>query len=277
MTKVNRLWSNLVWSNIDSFPTIPTDCPQRNERMGWSGDISVFSRTATYGSQAGPFLARPMKAMRDVQSAAGRFADVAPVGDSFGGLLWGSAGIVVPWEAGQHCRDRRLLEENHKTMAACLSYLETAVDPRTGISSDSQPGDWLGPQNNQLGSAFLASAYRVCDLAIMARVAGIPELPSEESKYRELYLRRKELFNRTLLSRDRKAPGLIGGRRGFGGQVAVPPERKPAGSAEEIMEEGRAASGAVAVTFRKYDRGKAVFELQSGEYRFTVPYRNPGR
>ena len=46
--KVNRLWSNLVWSNVDNFLTIPTDCPQRNERMGWSGDINVFSRTATY-------------------------------------------------------------------------------------------------------------------------------------------------------------------------------------------------------------------------------------
>ena len=97
--KVNRLWSNLVWSNVDNFLTIPTDCPQRNERMGWSGDINVFSRTATYVSSADQFLTRHMYAMRDVQTPAGRFTDVAPVGGGFGGVLWGSAGIVVPWEA----------------------------------------------------------------------------------------------------------------------------------------------------------------------------------
>ena len=76
--KVNRLWSNLVWSNVDNFLTIPTDCPQRNERMGWSGDINVFSRTATYVSNANQFLTRHMYAMRDVQAPTGRFTDVAP-------------------------------------------------------------------------------------------------------------------------------------------------------------------------------------------------------
>ena len=96
--KVNQLWSNLVWSNVDNFLTIPTDCPQRNERMGWSGDINVFSRTATYVSNADQFLTRHMFAMRDVQLPSGRFTDVAPVGGGFGGVLWGSAGIVVPWE-----------------------------------------------------------------------------------------------------------------------------------------------------------------------------------
>ena len=57
---MNRLWSNLVWSNVDNFLSIPTDCPQRNERMGWSGDINVFSRTATYVSNADQFLTRHM-------------------------------------------------------------------------------------------------------------------------------------------------------------------------------------------------------------------------
>jgi len=101
--KVNRLWSNLVWSNVDNFLTLPTDCPQRNERMGWSGDINVFSRTATYMSNADQFPTRHMYAMRDVQTAAGRFTDVAPVGGGFGGVLWGSAGIIVPWEVYLQC------------------------------------------------------------------------------------------------------------------------------------------------------------------------------
>ncbi len=168
--KVNRLWSNLVWSNVDNFLTIPTDCPQRNERMGWSGDINVFSRTATYVSNADQFLTRHMQAMRDTQSAAGRFADVAPVGGGFGGVLWGSAGIVVPWEAYLQYKDAALLERHYPAMAAYIDYLETTLDPKTGLSSDGQLGDWLGPQNNALGTAFLATAYHAYDLDIMAKV-----------------------------------------------------------------------------------------------------------
>ena len=69
--KVNQLWSNLVWSNVGNFLTLPTDCPQRNERMGWSGDINVFSRTATYISNANQFLTRHMYAMTSSVPTAG--------------------------------------------------------------------------------------------------------------------------------------------------------------------------------------------------------------
>lgn len=82
----------------DNFLSIPTDCPQRNERMGWSGDLSVFSRTAIAMANCRDFLERQLQALRDTQSPEGRFDDVAPVGGGFGGILWGSAGVVVAWE-----------------------------------------------------------------------------------------------------------------------------------------------------------------------------------
>jgi alpha-L-rhamnosidase len=95
---VNRLWDNIAWSTRANFLSIPTDCPQRNERMGWSGDINVFSKTATYMIDASQFLRRHFLAMREIQAVNGRFTDVAPVGGGFGGTLWGSAGVVVAWE-----------------------------------------------------------------------------------------------------------------------------------------------------------------------------------
>lgn len=88
--KVNRLWRNIVWSTYGNFLSIPTDCPQRNERMGWMGDISVFSRTATYLADAPQFLRRYLLAVRDLQREDGRFEDIAPIGGGFGGMLWGS-------------------------------------------------------------------------------------------------------------------------------------------------------------------------------------------
>lgn len=220
--KVNRLWSNLVWSNVDNFLTIPTDCPQRNERMGWSGDINVFSATATYVSNADQFLTRHLRAMRDVQSAAGRFTDVAPVGGGFGGVLWGSAGIVVPWEVYRQYGDTGLLTEHYPAMAAYLDYLETTIDPKTGLSSDAALGDWLGPQNNLLGSGFLATAYHAYDLGIMAQVASILDKPADAARYRALYQKRKAFFNEKFVNADRKTMGLQGGR-GFGPPGAARP------------------------------------------------------
>ncbi len=223
--KVNQLWSNLVWSNVDNFLTIPTDCPQRNERMGWSGDINVFSRTATYLSNADQFLTRHMYAMRDVQGANGRFTDVAPVGGGFGGVLWGSAGIVVPWETYLQYDDAGLLERHYPAMAAYMAYLETTIDPKTGLTSDGQLGDWLGPQNNALGTSFLATAYHAYDLGIMAKVAAILGKSEDSAKYTGMYEKRKAFFNATFVNGEKKTLGTGGGRGGRGAPAA-PPEFK---------------------------------------------------
>ena len=213
--RVNRLWSNLVWSNVDNFLTIPTDCPQRNERMGWSGDINVFSRTATYLSNANQFLTRHMTAMRDVQASSGRFTDIAPVGGGFGGVLWGSAGIVVPWETYLQYDDVGLLERHYPAMAAYVEYLEGTLDPKTGLSSDGTLGDWLGPQNNTLGSAFLVTAYHAYDLDIMAKVATVLGKTADAARYRSLHDTRKAFFNATFVDADRRT--LATGTGGFGG------------------------------------------------------------
>lgn len=220
--KVNQLWSNLTWSNVDNFLTLPTDCPQRNERMGWSGDISVFSRTATYVSNSDQFLRRHLVAMRDVQKESGKFTDIAPIGGGFGGVLWGSAGITVPWEVYQQYNDVALLEEHYDAMVAYIDYLETTINPETGITSDGQLGDWLGPQNNMLGTPFLTTAYHVFDLWIMKNVANVLEKEADAARFEKLYKDRKAFFNKTFVNEDDKTMGLVGGG-GFGaprGQVA---------------------------------------------------------
>lgn len=219
--KVNRLWQNIVWSNVDNFLWIPTDCPQRNERMGWSGDLNVFSRTAAYISNAAPFLERHMRAMRDVQPPNGRFPDIAPVGGGFGGILWGSAGIVVPWETYLQYNDLALLEEHYPSMKAYMQYLESSIDPATGLIRDAALGDWLGFQNQKLGSAFLATAYHVWCLDIMARVAEMLGKREDSKKFREDYATRKEFFNRTFVSPEKKTLGIPS--RGFGG--GAPPAK----------------------------------------------------
>jgi len=224
--KVNRLWSNLVWSNVDNFLSIPTDCPQRNERMGWSGDINVFSHTATYISNADQFLKRHLYAMRDVQTPAGRFTDIAPVGGGFGGVLWGSAGIVVPWQMYLQYDDVSSLGEHYAAMVKYIDYLETTIDKETGYSSDAQLGDWLGPQNNKLGTAFLATAYHIYDLSIMIGAATVLGKPADAARFAKMHDERKAFFNARFVGSNHKTIGLVGGMR-FGAPP-LPLELKPA-------------------------------------------------
>ena len=276
--KVNRLWSNLVWSNVDNFLTLPTDCPQRNERMGWSGDISVFSRTATYVSNSDQFLRRHMLAMRDVQMSSGKFTDVAPIGGGFGGVLWGSAGITIPWEAYQQYNDTGILEEHYNAMVAYIDYLEGTLDEKTGITSDGQLGDWLGPQNNLLGTPYLTTAYHVFDLWIIKQVAEVLGKIKDAVRFEKMYQERKDFFNTTFINDEGKTMALITGR-GFGPGPAQPPEFKLAdtqtsyavglalGAFDEEIVPGMAKNLAVTVARQNKDDGGVLrpeYSLMTG-------------
>ncbi|MDD3562000.1 MAG: family 78 glycoside hydrolase catalytic domain [Petrimonas mucosa] len=200
--KINRLWENIVWSSRGNFISIPTDCPQRNERMGWSGDISVFSRTATYMGYLPQFLRRHMVAMRDTQRKDGRFADVAPIGGGFGGILWGSAGITVAWESYLQYNDRELLEEHYGAMDAYIDYLMRHIDPETGIMTEGTLGDWLGPEQEKNDNSLLWEAYFIYDLQLMERIATVLGKQQDAARFRELLTARKAFFNRTYIDRE---------------------------------------------------------------------------
>lgn len=197
---LNKLWSNILWSNIDNFLSVPTDCPQRNERMGWSGDISVFSRTASYISECSQFFRRHLRSMRDTQSVHGRYADIAPIDGGFGGILWGCAGIVLPWEAYWQYNDIGILAEHYASMCAYLDYVDSTLDPLTGLSADQQLGDWLGPQNQQVGTAFPATAYHVYVLGIVAQVAELLGEREDAKSLAQRYQQRKAFLNESMES-----------------------------------------------------------------------------
>lgn len=168
---VNKLWQNITWSLRGNFLSIPTDCPNRNERMGWSGDISVFAKSATYLTEANQFLKRHLLAMRDVQTPQGRFTDVAPMGGGFGGTLWGSAGITVAWETYNQYGDIQLLAEHYKAMKKYVLYLETKIDKSTGILNEGPLGDWLSPEGNKNDNTLFWMSYYAYDLEIVTKAA----------------------------------------------------------------------------------------------------------
>lgn len=194
---VNKLWENITWSAKSNFLSIPTDCPQRNERMGWSGDISVFSRTATYLGHLPQFLRRHMLAMRDTQREDGRFADVAPVGGGFGGILWGSAGITVAWESYMQYNDLSLLVEHYDAMKSYIEYLLGYIDPVTNILTEGNLGDWLGPEQDKNDNTLLWEAYFIYNLELMQSIATVLKKEGDAKWFSKLHEERKDFFNKT--------------------------------------------------------------------------------
>lgn len=201
---VNRLWKNIQWSMLANFISMPTDCPQRNERMGWSGDISVFSRTATNMADVDAFLRKHMQAMRDVQTPEGRFPDIAPVGGGFGGLLWGSAGITVPWECWLQYADKEILLEHYDAMKAYIKYVDSHYfDPQTGLLVQERQwgdlGDWLCLEDQKNDKSLLFESYYIYDLDIMRQTAKILGKDDDAARYEARMKERKQFFVKTFI------------------------------------------------------------------------------
>ena len=197
---VNRLWDNIRWSMLANFISIPTDCPQRNERMGWGGDISVFSRTATYLADVNEFMKRHTQAIRDVQMPDGRMPDVAPLGGAFGGLLWGSSGITIPYECYRQYGDVEILRQNYDAMQCYMKLIaESYIEKDTGLMTQGNRffgglGDWLGPQNGQLDNTAIWDAYYIFDLQIMEEVATVLGCEDDAAHYAQSLADRKASF-----------------------------------------------------------------------------------
>ena len=143
-----------------------------------------------------------MVAMRDTQRKDGRFADVAPIGGGFGGILWGSAGITVAWESYLQYNDRELLEEHYGAMDAYIDYLMRHIDPETGIMTEGTLGDWLGPEQEKNDNSLLWEAYFIYDLQLMERIATVLGKQQDAARFRELLTARKAFFNRTYIDRE---------------------------------------------------------------------------
>lgn len=204
---VNKLWSNITWSTLGNFVSIPTDCPQRNERLGWAGDISVFSRTASYMACVPQFLRRYLRSMRDVQRADGRMPDIAPLGGGFGGLLWGSASITVAWESYLQYNDTVMLAEHYDAMKKYIDFIfNTAIDPNTNIIVQDNTwgdlGDWLGLEDRKNDKSLFWEAYLIYDLDIMRKVASLLGKESDERIFAARHEERVRFFNNTYIEKS---------------------------------------------------------------------------
>ncbi|MBO4340189.1 MAG: family 78 glycoside hydrolase catalytic domain [Bacteroidales bacterium] len=149
---VNKLISNTVWGMRSNYLSVPTDCPQRNERLGWTADTQVFTETGSFFANTDAFFHKWMRDMRDSQGESGGFPGVAPFGQ-YGSekvhlmrLGWADANVIVPWTVWKQFGDTAIIEENWEAMNRFISHVsETRYDHNANIeeNGDYQWADWL--------------------------------------------------------------------------------------------------------------------------------------
>ncbi|MFE1931501.1 alpha-L-rhamnosidase [Streptomyces sp. NPDC059474] len=201
---LNQLHSNITWGLRGNFLSIPTDTPARDERLGWTGDINVFSSTAAYAMESARFLTKWLQDMRDGQTDDGSFPNVAPnlgdVGDGVAG--WGDAGVTVPWNLYQAYGDTRVLRENWPAMRRWITYLE---QHSTGLLRPAEGyGDWLSVEA-ETPKDVIATAYFAHATDLVARTAQV--LDEDPAPYEDLLARIKAAFTTAYVSADGRIKG----------------------------------------------------------------------
>ncbi|MBP5515300.1 MAG: family 78 glycoside hydrolase catalytic domain [Bacteroidaceae bacterium] len=160
---INQLISNTLWGMRSNYLSVPTDCPQRNERQGWTADTQVFTGTGSFFADTRQFFHKWMRDMRDTQSPQGGFPGVAPIGQyGDAGMMrvgWADAGIIVPWTIWKQFADRDIVDENWEAMERYMNHInETHYDhvALSGENGNYQWADWLSyePLESCGGGAF---------------------------------------------------------------------------------------------------------------------------
>jgi alpha-L-rhamnosidase len=212
---VNELQENIVWGQRGNFLSVPTDCPQRDERLGWMGDAQVFVRTAAFNMDVAAFFEKWMVDVEDAQSPEGAFPDVAPL-LSGSGLIdlrrgapaWGDAGVIVPWTIYRTYDDTRIVERHYDAMARWMEYLHKAnPDLIRKNRMGNNYGDWLSPKGDHTPKHLLATAYWTYDAKLMAEMAEATGRHEDASEYKELHGRIKAAFQEAYVSPDGRVEG----------------------------------------------------------------------
>ena len=203
---VNRLYENIVWGQRGNFLSIPTDCPQRDERLGWMGDAQVFVRAATYNMQVDPFFTRWFHSLRDSQAEDGSYPDfvpyvgVPPQGARKGGgaMGWMEAGIIIPWQLYLQYGDSQFIREHYDSMLAYMDFLQhravADIQPGSGY------GDWVAVEHTN--TPLTNTAYYAYDALLMSKMAEAIGQSADAQRFKTLYERIKVAFNREFVGPD---------------------------------------------------------------------------
>lgn len=204
---VNKLYSNVIWGQRGNFLSVPTDCPQRDERLGWMGDTQIFSRAATYNADVASFFHKWVKDVQDSQQADGTYPSVVPdnwnVG--YGRTAWAEAGIIVPWNMYIMYNDVDILKNHYESMERFMGWMATQqFDGYLYNGGNTQYGDWLAYENTN--PRFISVTYYAYIARLMSKISKVLSKTSGDlfdqnsTKYNTLYNNIKAEFQKRYVS-----------------------------------------------------------------------------
>lgn len=205
-TLINQLQRAILWGQRSNMLSIPTDCPNRDERLGWTGDIAIFAATSTYNIDMTGFLDKFADDLTDAQRSNGAFTDTAPdVCCGAGTAGWGDAGVIVPYTLWQRYGDLRVVDEHFTAMARWVDYLRSTAGADL-IRDQGGYGDWLNVNDdtarNVISTAFFAWAAR-----LVSRMAAATGRTSQAASYGTLADQVSVAFTNRFVSGDGTVSG----------------------------------------------------------------------
>jgi alpha-L-rhamnosidase len=207
---VNQLQSNILWSQRGNFISIPTDCPQRDERLGWMGDAQIFVRTAAFNMDVASFMTKWMDDVEDAQAPDGAFMDTSPYiagNGTEGAPGWGDAGVIVPWYVYRCYGDTRIIEEHYEAMKRWMQYLaEANPDYLRKNRLNNNYGDWLSI-NAETPKDLLATAFWARDARLMSDMASAIGRSADRNTYLGLFDSIKSAFQKAYISPEGRVQG----------------------------------------------------------------------
>jgi alpha-L-rhamnosidase len=241
---LNRLWQNIRWTLRGNLMSVPTDCPQRDERLGWMGDINAFAQTAMFQMDLAAFFTKWLEDVRDAQADDGRFPDFAPHpygrNERFTGTPgWGDAGVNVPWLAYVNYGDKRLLEKSYPSVVRWIEHIQKA-NPDLVWAKDrgNDYGDWLNgdaldnlnwsKKGGAVPNEVLATAMFAHSTEIASKMAAALGRADDARRFKDLFEKIKAAFDAAFVTQD----GVVKGNTQGGYALALafdllPPKLQP--------------------------------------------------
>lgn len=200
--KVNQLQSNISWSLRGNFYDIPTDCPQRDERLGWMGDAQVFSRTAAFNRNTARFFTKWMRDVSAESSLEKGVPHIVPdIQGTYASAGWSDAAVIIPWVVYLSYGDTRILEESWQCMHEWVDYIQDRTNENGLWMTNYQYGDWLALDReageSSVGATdvyLVANAFYLHVTDIVSKTARVLCKTEAAAHYRELYERTLESF-----------------------------------------------------------------------------------
>ncbi len=215
---INQLWSNIVWGQRSNFVGVPTDCPQRDERLGWTADAQVFWRTASYNMDLAAFTRKFGRDLRGTQAGTAFYGIYAPGtwSENTGyGAGWSDAGVIIPWTSWLQTGDTSVIEQNWAGMEKYLDEIEKTNPDRLWKNSGTPFGDWLSPEG-RTDQVLIATAYWAYDATLMREMARATGRTADEQKYAALFEKIRAAFQKHFVHSDGFVAGADNSPSPFG-------------------------------------------------------------